>query len=508
MKTSTTKSVSALIGLVAMTCAFMLIKVGSSAGIEFNGFFATLISALFDYLSDPLVFSLTTTFLAVLCFNIWNVRGRFPFREQSNSLYGYRFELVSAALLVFLYLVYSSYSRFIGISLQANELQPSNWTSQIFAFQRYLATIVSLYCIWASFRITKGFKKNMRQTPWTVPMIAAASVAQLFSGVSILGNQFLPLVASASSVVLFLLVVNTCFAALVSQNWSINKSAVNDFYQLCKPRLSMLVVVTCTVGVALAPGEISLFKAIVSVISTAMIVAGACVVNCYMERDIDKLMKRTKDRPLPANRMPANWALYFGVLLIVIFHTSLFVFVNTSTALLGLIATVTYVALYTPMKTRSWWALFVGAIPGAIPPFMGWTTVTNSFDMGGWALFGILFFWQLPHFLAISIFNAQDYRNAGIKIFANKKGVAATKQKVVTYTLLMLVASFVPVLFGVGSRLYLWLAGFLGAAFLIYSFYGLLLSDERKALNEKWAKNYFLASILYLPSILTIMVFL
>ena len=189
-----------------------------------------------------------------------------------------------------------------------------------------------------------------------------------------------------------------------------------DLFSLTKPRLSSLVIFTSALGMFLAPGEISFWKALISVAATSGLVGGACVINCWMERDIDGLMERTKNRPLPSGRLNPAIALALGLTLIIVCLFTILFVSNPLTATLGLIATVTYVFLYTPMKKKTSWALFAGAIPGAIPPLMGWTSVTNSIGDLGIVLFAILFVWQLPHFLSISMYHARDYNKADFKI--------------------------------------------------------------------------------------------
>src|SRR5439155_3385439 len=142
---------------------------------------------------------------------------------------------------------------------------------------------------------------------------------------------------------------------------------------------------------------------------TALVVGAANALNCYLERESDALMRRTRDRPLPAGRVEPWVALALGVGVASTSIPLLGWATNALTALLALVALVTYVGVYTPMKQRSGLALFVGAVPGAIPPLMGWTAVTGRLETGGLALFAILFCWQLPHFLAISIYLADDY---------------------------------------------------------------------------------------------------
>jgi heme o synthase len=278
-----------------------------------------------------------------------------------------------------------------------------------------------------------------------------------------------------------------------------------DLISLTKPRLSGLVVLTCALGLYLAPNSISLITAFIAIVSTALIVAGACTINCYMEKDVDKLMDRTKNRPLPSGRMQPIVALVFGTGLLVINIPILYVYVNPLTAYLGLAAAVIYVFMYTPMKKKSTFALFIGAVPGAIPPLMGWTAATNSIDLLGLLLFAILFVWQLPHFLSIAMYYADDYKNADIKIVPNVSGQFPTKIRILIYTGALMLLSIAPFFIGQRGHSYLYLSLVIGVLFTVFAFYGVVLGNNEKE-NQTWAKRYFWGSLIYLPSVLILMI--
>src|SRR5688572_25744505 len=184
---------------------------------------------------------------------------------------------------------------------------------------------------------------------------------------------------------------------------------VRDLVSLTKPRITLLVVITTAGGLWLAPGALSPWTVAVTLLATAIVVASANALNCWMERDSDRLMARTRNRPLPAGRLDARVALVFGVALGVA-SVPLFTFlVNPLTGLLAAIALVSYVWVYTPLKQKSWTALLVGAVPGALPPLMGWTAATGKLELPGLVLFAVLFVWQIPHFIAIALFRQDDY---------------------------------------------------------------------------------------------------
>lgn len=277
-------------------------------------------------------------------------------------------------------------------------------------------------------------------------------------------------------------------------------SMIVDLFSLTKPRLSSLVIFTSALGMFLAPGEISFLKGLITILATSGLVGGACVINCWMEKDIDGLMDRTKNRPLPSGRLDPKIALAMGLILISVCLSTIFFICNPLTAALGLLATVTYVFLYTPMKKKTSWALFAGAIPGAIPPLMGWTSVTNSFGALGLVLFAILFVWQLPHFLSISMYHARDYNKADFKIFPTQIGFRNTIHKIAIYTFILFLTSLIPYYMGSANSDYRNLIFLIGGAFFIFALLG-YRQEEKSQESLQWARRYFYASLIYLPCV-------
>ena len=195
-------------------------------------------------------------------------------------------------------------------------------------------------------------------------------------------------------------------------------SQVRDIIALIKPRITLMVVATGAVGLYLAPSAPAPQTKLGLLVGMTLLVGGANALNMYLERDIDGRAERTKDRPLPAGRLSPKLALGLSLTLGMLALLWLGLLVNTLTAVLGLLAFVSYTAFYTPMKQYSPGALVVGAVPGAMPPLMGWTAATSQLDLAGLTLFAIMFLWQLPHFIAIAIFRNDDYRRAGFKTLA------------------------------------------------------------------------------------------
>lgn len=284
-------------------------------------------------------------------------------------------------------------------------------------------------------------------------------------------------------------------------------SFFSDIVDLTKPRLSLLVMVTVFVGTLIAPEKINFFKALFAFFLITLVVVGSAALNCYVERDSDALMVRTKERPLPAKRLKPRTALLFGGSLILFSVPAICLFINVVTGVLALIAAILYVNAYTPMKKKSPTAVYVGAIPGAIPPVMGWTAVTGKIDFMAIALFLILFIWQLPHFLAISLYHAEDYNAANIKVYPNlKKGLQITKIGIFVFTLALFFVSLLPSFFSEASAIYTRSAFVLSGVFLIYAARGFFLKHDL-ALHREWARNYFYGSLFYLPLLLAALIF-
>ncbi len=289
-------------------------------------------------------------------------------------------------------------------------------------------------------------------------------------------------------------------AAVVRPAPSRFQATPRDLVALTKPRITTIVLATCGAGIALAPGAIATSRLWMSLVGTVLVVSAANALNMWWERDVDGFMTRTKNRPLPAGRMGAGAALAFGLLLGAIAVPMLFA-VNALTGALGLLALVSYVAVYTPLKRHTPFALQVGAVPGAIPPLLGWTSVTGNLDAGGLILFGILFFWQVPHFVAISLFRTEEYARAGMKVHAVANGVRSSKATIVLYTLILIALTVLPVPFGIAGGRYLAVSLVLGALFLAIAVAGYRPRAE-PAGEVRWARQLFGFSIVYLMVLL------
>jgi protoheme IX farnesyltransferase len=286
---------------------------------------------------------------------------------------------------------------------------------------------------------------------------------------------------------------------LIVENYLIVITKFKAYLSLTKLRLSTLVLLTSACGAAVAPDLTNTFGLnswILLLTGTLFIVAAANTLNCYLERDVDGFMERTQNRPLVTGELKPIEALLFGLLLAGAALYLLYL-LNTKTMLLGLLGFLSYVSIYTPMKRKSMGALFTGAIPGAIPPLMGWAAVENGLGLGAWILFGILFFWQLPHFIAISLFRQSEYDAAGLKTVPGSLGAENALWQMLFWTGVLGIVSVLPALLGLASPWYMGVATFLSLAFLVPCFLGL-----RGGQSSPWIRTAFFGSLAYLPMVL------
>jgi heme o synthase len=264
---------------------------------------------------------------------------------------------------------------------------------------------------------------------------------------------------------------------------------------LVKARLTILVLLTTLTGFYVGiEGALDWSLLLHTLFGTALVACGAAALNQWWEREHDAKMPRTQARPLPANELSANTVLVAGGLLAMLGLAQLAFFVNLLTALLGAITLLSYVFIYTPLKRVTTLNTAIGAIPGALPPLMGWAAARDNVSAEGWALFAILFFWQLPHFLAIAWLYRDEYAKAGFVMLPvhDPEGVRTGRQAI-SHTLGLIPVSVCPALFGTSGQVYFFGALLLGVAFL---WCAIQFSRE---LTRARARQLFFASILYLP---------
>lgn len=277
--------------------------------------------------------------------------------------------------------------------------------------------------------------------------------------------------------------------------------ALSDLAEMTKPGITLMVVLTAGLGFLLAGGETFSFLLLVyTLLGTGLVSGGASVLNHVLERETDALMQRTANRPLPTGRMDPDAALLFGVAVAVAGLLVLYLAVNPLTALLGVAALAGYVFVYTPLKRVSSLATIIGAVPGAIPPMMGWSAVRGELDLAAWGLFGLLFFWQMPHFLAIAWLCREDYARGGFPLLTvNDPDGVRTARQAVLWGAALVPVSLLPSALGLMGGLYFAGALVLG---LVYLAFGLAFARSRSTPRARWL---MFASILYFPAVLLVM---
>jgi protoheme IX farnesyltransferase len=276
---------------------------------------------------------------------------------------------------------------------------------------------------------------------------------------------------------------------------------MRDYLQLSKARIVLMVLITTAAGYLMAAPHIDAALLINTLVGTALVAAGTNALNQYVEREHDAKMRRTRLRPLPDGRITPRAALLFSAAIAVIGTLYLALAVNVLTAILGAFTLTSYIFVYTPLKRISTACTLIGAIPGAIPPLMGWTAATSSLGLGGWIAFGILFLWQLPHFMAISWIYREDYGRAGfVMTSVRDRDGKATARQAIFWAVLLLGVSALPALFGMNGIVYLIGAAAAGLLFVAAS---IAFYAER---TNRSAMKLFMTSNVYLIVVMTLLV--
>jgi protoheme IX farnesyltransferase len=275
------------------------------------------------------------------------------------------------------------------------------------------------------------------------------------------------------------------------------------YAELFKARLTFLVLLTTLVGFYIGSiGPVDYLLMLHTILGTALVASGASALNQLWEKDYDARMRRTQDRPLPSGRLQPQSVLLIGCACSVLGLFYLALAVNLLTSLIGACSLLTYVFIYTPLKRVTWLNTVVGAIPGGLPPLMGWTAARGQVSPDGWALFGILALWQLPHFMAIAWMYRDEYARAGFKMLpAVDPSGQRTGSQAVTHTLALVPVSLCPSMVNLTGRIY-----FVGALILGLVFIWSAIQFSRQ-LTQARARQLFFISILYLPLLLGLMVF-
>ena len=280
-------------------------------------------------------------------------------------------------------------------------------------------------------------------------------------------------------------------------------SRASAYVTLTKPDVSLLVVMTTAAGYYMGSrGPVDWLKLVHTVFATMLIAAGTAALNHYIERESDRHMRRTASRPLPSGLLQPREALCFGVALAVGGAADLWLVGGWMASLLGAAACSSYLLAYTPLKRRTVWATFVGAFPGAVPPMIGWAAASGTLDRGAWLLFLILFFWQFPHFHAISWMYREDYARAGIRMLSveDPDGSRTFRQILIAASMLVVI-SLLPSVAGLAGVLYFFGALIWSVALVQVCFWA---ASNKSNMRAKWLMH---ATILHIPVLLGLMVY-
>ncbi|TPG68022.1 protoheme IX farnesyltransferase [Brevibacillus laterosporus] len=276
-----------------------------------------------------------------------------------------------------------------------------------------------------------------------------------------------------------------------------------DMIALTKPGLLRLNVFAVVAGFWVASKWSVDWLAMVWVlIGSTFMIASACVINNYWDRELDQKMERTKNRVMPTERLKPNFALAYGIMLGIIGTGLLFTLVNAVTGWLALLGWFVYIVIYTIwLKRSSTWSTSIGGISGAMPPVIGYCAVTNQVDIGAWLLFALLFLWQPAHFWSLGIRRVEEYRAAGFPLLPVVKGIKRTKLQMIPYVLLLIPAVILMFYYGYVGGIFLAVSVFGGVIWLVHTLWGLYVKDD-----ENWAKTNFIISINYLLVVFILMI--
>lgn len=282
------------------------------------------------------------------------------------------------------------------------------------------------------------------------------------------------------------------------------QASAGDYFALLKPRVMSLVLFTGLIGVVVAPGTIHPAMAVIALICIAVGAGASGAMNMWFDADIDAVMERTQQRPIPVGRITPQEALTFGMFLAAASVFTMGLLVNLTAAGLLAFTIFFYVVVYTMwLKRLTVQNIVIGGAAGAFPPVIGWAAVTGGLELPAWTMFLLIFLWTPPHFWALALFRSGDYAKAGVPMLPVVRGEKSTRRQIVGYSFLMLAASFAPLFMGVGGIAYLAGAVLLGAAFLFIAF--MLLREQEG--TYRWAGRLFGFSIFYLFALFALLPF-
>lgn len=275
-----------------------------------------------------------------------------------------------------------------------------------------------------------------------------------------------------------------------------------DYVTLTKPRVNVLVIITTLVGLYLGRiGDLDIARLFHTVVGTFLVASGAAAFNQVIERDVDRRMRRTAMRPLPAGRLTRSDACWFATVISAVGLVQLALGANLLAAGVALATLASYALVYTPLKRYTSLSTVIGAVPGALPPMIGWAAARDALGIEAWTLFAIVFFWQMPHVLAISWMHRDDYARGGIRVLpVVEPDGASTARQMISYSAAMIPVSLLPTLVGMAGGIYFTGAFLLGLMMLALSV------DFLQHRSIARARRLFYASLIYLPAVLALLV--
>ena len=269
------------------------------------------------------------------------------------------------------------------------------------------------------------------------------------------------------------------------------------YFELTKPSITFLILVSTALGYYLGAGEIDNWsRFFITLIGSGLVSSGAGALNHFAEQESDQRMNRTKSRPIPTGMIAPNHAMFFGIAITLLGVGILFFLINELTAILALITTLLYLFIYTPLKKITWLNTSIGAIPGALPPLGGWVAATGTLNPEAWILFGILFLWQHPHFYSIAFMCKEDYKRANLKMLpVLETDGKRTNRQIIWHALLLIPVSLMPSYIGLLGMTYFWGALILGIGYFVSGF------PLVKNYSLGNAKFLLKVSVVYLPAL-------
>jgi len=278
-------------------------------------------------------------------------------------------------------------------------------------------------------------------------------------------------------------------------------SFASDTLSLAKPKITLMTILVASAGLLHGSAKLFLGPSLLSMLGIGALVSGSSALNMYFERDLDQRMLRTKNRPLPSKRLAAYWAVIVGFGFLLLASLLLYLNSNKLTLILGIISMVLYVFCYTPLKQRTWFSLIIGSIPGAMPVALGYVSVTNTIDERAVALFLWAFLWQIPHFLAISLFREDEYTKAGFPVLSARFSEHVAKNSLLISSWLLVGSTWGLFFTNIISWAIFILCIFLGAIFLLVCHQGAFSLP-----TDQWAKRAFKASLFYQGALFLILI--